>query len=211
MSQTPTPGYQPGQDMNPKAAARAAKAYAKATRPWYKKKRFIIPIALVALIVLFSALSGGGDDAKSEGEAAKDEVKTFQIGETVSLAGTEYTVTKAKTAATVGSEYAEENADGIFIVVNLTIENKKDETKTFDSSNAKVIAGNGKSYSTDDDGSLAVAIDGEESLIFADMQPDVPKKGTLVFDVPKDAVKGSKLVVSDFWGDGEAAIDLRLK
>lgn len=56
--QAPPPGWQPGQD-NPKAAA---KAYAKATRPWYKKKRFIIPIALVAIIAIATATSGGGSD-----------------------------------------------------------------------------------------------------------------------------------------------------
>ena len=50
-------GYQPG---NPKAQARAEKAYRKAVRPFYKKKRFIIPVALVALVVIVSMAGGGG-------------------------------------------------------------------------------------------------------------------------------------------------------
>ncbi|MFT3874677.1 MAG: DUF4352 domain-containing protein [Nocardioides sp.] len=225
------PGIQPGVD--PKAAAKAAKAYAKATRPWYKKKRFIIPIGFVVLIALISALSGGDDggakkvagsesstkantgkdtgsgDQGSDDQGSDDE--TFAVGDTVKLAGTKYTVTRVRTAATVGdNEFTQEEADGVFLIVDLTIENTKDETKTFDSSNATVLAGNGKSYSTDDDGTFAVIGDGGESLIFADMQPDLPKKGTLVFDLPKSAVKGSFLVVSDFWGSGDAKIDLGL-
>jgi hypothetical protein len=70
MSNTPPPFTDPS--MNPKAAAKAAKAYAKATRPWYQKKRFIIPLAFVALAVIGSAL-GGGEDA--DPAVAADTVK----------------------------------------------------------------------------------------------------------------------------------------
>lgn len=53
---------------NPKADAKAAKAYAKASRPWFKKKRFIIPLALLALIVVAQASkSGGGTSGTSPG------------------------------------------------------------------------------------------------------------------------------------------------
>ena len=45
-----------------KAQAKAAKAYAKAQRPWFKKKRFIIPGALVALMVVGSMANGGSED-----------------------------------------------------------------------------------------------------------------------------------------------------
>lgn len=213
-------------DVNPKAAAKAAKAYAKATRPWYKKKRFILPIALVLLIVIISAASSGDETdntaekvsgqssagQKTTDEKATDTPTVFRVGDTVKLAGTQYTVTSARTSPTVGdNEFTRETADGIFIVVDLTIENVKDETKTFSSSSVNVVAGNGKSYSPDNDGTFAVLGSGGESLLIADMQPDVPKSGTIVFDVPADATAGSKLVVSDFWGDGEASIALGLK
>lgn len=44
-----------------KAEAAAAKARAKSLRPWYKKKRFLLPLAFVLLIVIIAA-AGGGDD-----------------------------------------------------------------------------------------------------------------------------------------------------
>ncbi|WP_313407655.1 hypothetical protein [Aeromicrobium sp.] len=68
MTNTPPP-FDP--NTNPKAAAKAAKAYAKATRPWFKKKRFIIPIALVALAVISPAL-GGEDDETAAQESKSD-------------------------------------------------------------------------------------------------------------------------------------------
>jgi len=217
----PPPGANHGD--NPKAAAKAAKAYAKATRPWYKKKRFIIPIAVVVLIVLISALNGGGDggpekvDNGSSSNSTSDDNKAgsksnpIKVGETVKLEGTQYTVKSAKTASEVGGEFLKEKADGVYVIVELTIENKKNETKTFFEDAAKFIGSNDKKYSTDNDGTFAAIGDDGEPLFLEDMQPDVPKSGILVFDVPKDAAKGGVLEVSDLYGRGEAYIDLGLK
>lgn len=47
-----------------KAEAKASKARAKAMRPWYKKKRFIVLIAFVVLIGIIVASSSGEDDDK---------------------------------------------------------------------------------------------------------------------------------------------------
>lgn len=46
-----------------KADAKAAKARAKAMRPWYRKKRFWLLGAAVLLVVIVAA-SGGGDDGE---------------------------------------------------------------------------------------------------------------------------------------------------
>lgn len=62
------PGNQPPYDpRDARAQAKGAKAYAKARRPWYKKKRFILPLALIVLIIIISIATtvgggGGGND-----------------------------------------------------------------------------------------------------------------------------------------------------
>ena len=45
--------------VDPKAQAKADKAYQKATRPWFKKKRFIA-LGAIALLVVFNSVTGGG-------------------------------------------------------------------------------------------------------------------------------------------------------
>lgn len=55
---------------NGKAQAKADKAYAKASRPWFKKKRFLISGALVIGIIA-SQLGGGGGSTGSN-EASND-------------------------------------------------------------------------------------------------------------------------------------------
>jgi hypothetical protein len=216
-----------------RADAKAEKAYAKASRPWYKKKRWIGLIAIIALFVIISATSGsdtGGPEqvgastsSSNEAGSSSDEKagssgadkagsksNPIKVGETVKLEGTQYTVKGAKRSPTVGSQFLEEKANGVFVVVKLTIENKKDETKTFLDESTKFISTEDKKYSTDSEGTVASLGEGDESFIFMDMQPDVPESGILVYDVPVGKAKGGLLEVSDLFGGGEAYIDLGL-
>jgi hypothetical protein len=66
--QTPeAPQQGPPVRTNPKADTKAAKAYAKAMRPWYKKKRFLLPLGLVFLMVAVSLGSSGSGDNDGTG------------------------------------------------------------------------------------------------------------------------------------------------
>lgn len=58
---------QPVNHRDAKAQAKGAKAYAKAQRPWYKKKRFIIPIGILVLAIGGAAAGGGGEDDAGSG------------------------------------------------------------------------------------------------------------------------------------------------
>lgn len=218
-------------DSNPKAAAKAAKAYAKASRPWFKKKRYILLIA-IAVIAIIAAASGGGSsddgpkavdsqgstDNGSKGGAPKKDDKAkvgeegnpAKVGQTIELEGTRYTVKGAHTANQVGSQYMPEKADGIFIVVDITIENTKDETKTFLSEAAKFVAADGTKYDVDDDAAIMASDDGE-TLILKEMHPDLPTSGQLIFDVPPAKAKSGVLRVEDLFGSGEAYFRLGLK
>ena len=42
-----------------KAQAAAEKAYRKASRPWFKKKRFLLPLIIVAIIIIMNVANGG--------------------------------------------------------------------------------------------------------------------------------------------------------
>ncbi len=71
MTQMQAPEWQSQTEQNPKAAAKAAKAYAKASRPAYKKKRFIIPAAIAAIAIASSAGGGGSDGNDATPTAAE--------------------------------------------------------------------------------------------------------------------------------------------
>lgn len=222
----PPPHYDPN---NPKAAAKAAKAYAKASRPWFKKKRWWLLAAIVVVVIIIVASTSGGSkgptvvsdggkstttgksgttDKNDSGSAAvgtKDN--PAKIGTTLELAGTRYKVKSVKTEKSIdimGTPAAK--ADGEYVLVTLTIENVKNETHTFDEDAAKLTASDGTTYSTSDDNIYT-----DKPLILEEMQPNLPKTGTLLFDIPPSVAKGSLLKVSDLFGDGDAYIDLGLK
>lgn len=47
---------------NKRAQAAADKAYRKASRPWFKKKRFILPLLLLVIAIIIMVSSGGKKD-----------------------------------------------------------------------------------------------------------------------------------------------------
>lgn len=55
-----------------KAQAAAEKAYLKASRPWFKKKRFIIPLIFVLIMIISSIANGGKDENAASSTPAAD-------------------------------------------------------------------------------------------------------------------------------------------
>jgi len=212
---------------NAKAEAKAAKAYAKAVRPWYKKKRVLIPLGLVLVTMVGAAMGSsgsgsttgsatggnatgsatGGNANHTQGKSKADNA-TGKVGQTVTNAGTTYKVTNVRTTDKIGDpSLLGARADGTFVVVDLNLTNNKDETKTFLDSTAKLVTSDGKRYETSD---KAVMAFGDKNLLLKDIQPDLTTRGKLAFDVPPSKVSGSTLVIDDIWGSGKVKVDLGL-
>ena len=188
-----------------KAEAKAAAAYAKAQRPWYKKKRFILSLGLVILIV---AIVAGTSGSKSGGSSSGGGAKAGAVGQSLSNAGTTYKVTNVVKTPTLGDpQLGGARADGIFVVVSLDLTNNKSETKTFTDASAKIVTANGNQYSPASDAALAF---GNQSLLFKGIQPDLTTHGKIAFDVPSSKLSGATLVIQDLFGNGEIKVNLGL-
>lgn len=205
--------HPPGSYRDAKAEAKSANAHAKSQRPWYKKKRFAIPLGLIVLSIVASGGSGGDESATNDsagtgGESASksDDGKSGKVGQALVNAGTTYTVTNVETTDAIGDpDMLGARADGVFVIVSLELTNTKDETKTFLDSSAKIVTADGKAYQTSDKALLSF---GDESLMLKDIQPDLTTSGKLAFELPPNKVSGSTLVVEDLFGSGEIKVDL---
>ncbi|HEY5783462.1 MAG TPA: DUF4352 domain-containing protein [Microlunatus sp.] len=93
-----------GQPLSPEQAAaqaRAAKAYAKAQRPWFKKKRFVVPIGAAALMTVIG-IGGGG----SESTATPQPGTSASADKPTEAKATEAKATEAKAEDTAKAEDA---------------------------------------------------------------------------------------------------------
>jgi len=106
-----------------KADAIAAKAKAKALRPWYVKKRVIVPVALVLLIGVNSAINSGGSSVNTADETVKSEESS----------GTEETSNTEATAEasteTQGQANAKKSAESYLAVSAFSKEGLIDQLK----------------------------------------------------------------------------------
>lgn len=101
MSENQPANVPPYDPRDARAQAKAAKAYEKARRPWYKKKRFILPLALIVLIIIISiATSGGGGGNNTTGTTNTDPSPEPTVADPTS----EPTVTESQPPAFPGAQ-----------------------------------------------------------------------------------------------------------
>ena len=132
-----------------------------------------------------TASTAPAEEGSSEESTGTSESYTHQVGESFIVGSgenqVEYTVTDVATADSVG-EFAPTEADGRFVIVELDVTNRAQESFTIDSALFTLRDGQGRTYNTDDDAQISL----EESIIFEQVDPEVEKSGKLVFDVPTD-------------------------
>ena len=211
----------PTDHRNAKAEAKAAKAYAKATRPWYKKKRFLLALALLVIFGIAVASNGGTNDATTNADATSKEAPAAGsaveqepveeaepipgIGDKVRDGKFQFSVTKVKPGvAQIGGNDFGAKAQGQFVLVTVKVKNIGDEPQTLFGDNQTLFI-DGKKYSADT--MAAIYLDESKSLM-EEINPGNSLTGTIVFDVPKNATAFEKIELHDSAFSGGVDVDL---
>ena len=97
----------------------------------------------------------------------------------------------------LGTFYGEK-ADGIFLILDVTIENVGKESKYLWGTNIKIIDDQGRRYDHDTTAEIYL---GDEAFTFEQMQPCLPKRGKIVFDVPKNLKGMIEISSDDMWSN----------
>lgn len=180
------------------------------SRSWFARHKILTAIlALVAVIVLAQAVSGGDDpapaavtkpaasaspDAQSalpeqpaetdEPAEPKEPDQTAKLGTAVRDGQFEFTVTKVQAGvAKIGSDMFGEKAQGQFVLVHVTVENIGDEAQYFSDSDQKVQDAKGREFSADTGAALYVE---DNDVFLNEINPGNTVKGVLVYDMPKN-------------------------
>lgn len=178
--------------------AAKAKAEAKALRPWYAKKRFIVPIVLVALIGISSQLGRGqsstppstGSSDSGDGNTEESAVPTNEIV-ALGVAATDddsftFTVSSVKCGIKkVGDDFLETKAQGEYCAVSLTVENVGDSAEYFFSDSQLAFDTEGREFSVD---STATLYGNKSSdLWMKEINPGNKMSGKIFFDIADGA------------------------
>lgn len=119
-----------------------------------------------------------------EGLCKDDDGDRFKIadrGNTLSLPELKATFDGYTTEKTISSDTGTERASGTFVIVRLTITNETESPVSFEPDNTTLQIGT-RTYSTDFDAENSPG----DSFVWNsdDLQPEQPKTGTVIFDVP---------------------------
>lgn len=178
-------------------------------RNWFMRHKIIS----VFLILMFIGILSGGSNSQNNNNNGISDVQENQreqiveIGDMVTVGKFSYKVQKVDQASSVGSEYYNDTASGIYEIISLTFRNNDNESHYADSTMFKLIDDQDRTFSASTSATSAYAAHNESnqsSLFLQQANPGLEIGGVLVFDIPKDA-SNLKLEVSGGFGSPDKA------
>lgn len=145
----------------------------------------------------------------AEGNTSSSEEETYSIGQVVKVGNVEYTVNSTSQASMVGSEYLGETAQGIFILVNVTVKNNGKESLTVSDSFFKLYQ---EDIEYESNSAASLYANDDNSFFLEEINPGNSVTSNVVFDVPQDVANAAGLkmqVQTGFWGTETAMIALQ--
>lgn len=134
---------------------------------------------------------------------AKPKEQVAGLNQSVTDGDLTFTVLNVKKQKTIGNQYTQKSAQGMYYLVTLKLENTGKQTKTFDSSMAKVTDDQEREYDRSIDGQTALVMSqGKVDLFLQQIQPGLSYTGDLVFDLPENISNPVLVVKSSLFGQG---------
>jgi hypothetical protein len=168
---------------------------------------------LVVTVVLAAPFGCGGNGERERDAGGTDPASTVAtIGDTVTLNGSSFSVAKVETKKKLGEFFVPSEPNSTFVVVHLTITNRKNEAATLRQNNVQLLGGDGKRYGVDTGAALENFENSLPRYEAEDLQiePNASADVVSVHDVPLAALQGAKLQVTDLFSPARGVIELGL-
>ena len=156
---------------------------------WFMRHKILTIIGVIILISAFGSKKGDTNTQSSTSSINQQKQQTsFQMNQEAINGDLSFTVTKVTDAKSLGNSYTKKDAQGIFKVITVKVENKGKETKTIDSSMLKLKDAQDRTFERSIDGQTAKGLaQGQVDLFLQQVQPSLSVTGEIVFDIPADA------------------------
>lgn len=145
------------------------------------------------------AAENGTATGDSLNQNQDDVPQEATIGTEVQVGNFAYRVDDIAFKKSVGNEFVRETADGVFLIVYLSLVNIDNESHTLDGSMFSLTDMDGTKYEYSIDGSTALEMSGHETIFLKRCQPKIVTSGVLIFEVPQKKEYYLNLI-GNFWG-----------
>ena len=147
--------------------------------------------------------------ANSSIESTKNEGLKGTVGQSYNVGSLTYKVERVKFKKFIGGLYTLNKADGVFVIITLTVTNKSHKEISIDNSYFKLTDESGAEYEYSPDGTASLELSQfpGETFMGMSLNPNVAKKGKVVFEVPSKK-KNYKLVFTDPFSGTFLEIDM---
>jgi hypothetical protein len=157
------------------------------------------------------------EDSEAESEEASDdteEVETAKVGEPAEVADVTFTVNSVEETSEInsGNEFIDNvTTNGKFVILDVTVENGKNEAITIDSNYFKIITGEGTEYEPHSSGDVMMALGDEATDFFLEqINPNLDKTGKVVFEVSDDVELSESVLHAQTGFFGTESIEISL-
>ena len=200
-------------------------------KPFYKKIWFIVLVALFVIGALGNALKGGesssqttastvssstatsSTDATTEQATTKTNVTekkatVYGIGQEVPVGDVVYIVHSKEVTTNVGGEFGK-NANGVYLVLNVTVKNNGKKAITVTDDFFTLQKGE-TTYKTDSAAGLYANQDA--NFFLSEVNPESTITGNVVFDITEETANDPSIqlkVQTGFWGTETGLINLQ--
>lgn len=132
-------------------------------------------------------------NAKSDSKVNETETNTSIRSNTCFVEGTKdivvehftYTISGIKFSKTIGGEFSNSSADGVYLIINLSLINTSNEARTLSNSEFKLFDENNNRFDTLIDEVWYLGISGNKTFFEKKCQPNILTYGYLIFEVPE--------------------------
>lgn len=146
--------------------------------------------------------------APAANTSSRQQANEAKIGDSVEVGNFVYKVNGIKFTKRVGNEYVNTTADGVYLLVGLSIKNISNESRTIDNSLFKVVDDAGTQYEFSVQGSTSLEMSGGKSLFLKQCQPNISTTGVLIFEVPDNKRNYYLQLSGGVWSGKTAKIKL---
>ncbi len=126
-------------------------------------------------------------NAQKQINTVPKEVKTYSLGDEIQAGDFKWKIIKSSTTEEIGQDLAGtflgEKADGIFLILDVEIENTGKTAQYLSDSFIKLVDDQSREFSANTAAAFYLRPTGS-ALMFEQINPGIKKKGKIVYDVP---------------------------